>query len=211
MTAARERDPIEAWRAEFGDAYIDRNLATEERVQIRVRALARVLDHVRGRPPRSILEVGCNVGMNLRALPRLTNAELFAVEPNARARAMCLADHIIDEDHLFDADASSLPFDTASVDLVFTTGVLIHIPPDQLEQAYAEIYRVSRRYILCSEYFAHEPTTITYRGEQGMLFKRDFGALWLDRYPDLEPVAEGFFWQRTTGIDNGTWWLLRKG
>ena len=76
--------------------------------------------------------------------------------------------------------------------------------------SYDEIFRVSSRYILCIEYFSPDPVTIHYRGHDDLLFKRDYGGLWLDWYPVLEHVADGFFWKRTTGLDNVNWWLFRK-
>ena len=50
----------------------------------------------------------------------------------------------------------------------------------------------------------------THRGREGPLFKRDFGALWLDLFPGLALVAYGFFLKRATGLDNLTWWLFAK-
>ena len=68
---------------------------------------------------------------------------------------------------------------------------------------------MSRRYILCAEYFAREPEEVPYRGQTGLLFKRDFGSYWLDQYP-VRHIANGFHWRRTTGIDDVTWWLFEK-
>lgn len=45
-----------------------------------------------GAPTKSILEVGANVGSNLHALRGLIGAELFAVEPNERARDILIRD-----------------------------------------------------------------------------------------------------------------------
>ena len=103
-----------------------------------------------------------------------------------------------------------MPFDNSSIELVFTSGVLIHIPDEALDQAISEILRVSSRYILTLEYFSPEPMSIPYRGHNDFLFKRDYGELFLDASPDLEYVADGFFWKRVTGLDNLNWWLFRK-
>ena len=72
-------------------------------------------------------------------------------------------------------------------------------------------HRVARRYIVCVEYFSDQPETIPYRGHSEVLFKRDFGSLWLDCFPDLRVLDYGFFWKRLTGLDNLTWWLFEKG
>ncbi len=202
--------PIDAWKGEFGDNYAARNRATEETVGNAARAFAEILSHVKDGPPASILEVGANIGINLRALSGFADAELFAVEPNASAREQLVADKVLPQDHLFDAMATKLPLNDGAVDLAFTSGVLIHVPPDDLETAYGEIHRVAARYILCMEYFSPRPVEIPYRGHEGLLFKRDFGGMWLDLFPGLEPVANGFFWRRTTGLDDINWWLFRK-
>ncbi len=202
--------PIDAWKGEFGDDYAARNRATEETVGNAARAFGEILSHVEDNPPASILEVGANIGINLRALAGITDAELFAVEPNASARDRLVADKVVAPDHLFDAMATKLPLDNGAVDLAFTSGVLIHVPPADLETAYGEIHRVAARYILCIEYFSPTPVKIPYRGHEGLLFKRDFGGMWLDLFPALKPVANGFFWRRTTGLDDINWWLFRK-
>ena len=73
-----------------------------------------------------------------------------------------------------------------------------------------EIHRVSSKYVFCSEYFSPKAETISYRGETDLLFKNDFGSLYLDLFPDLRLVDYGFFWRRTTVMDDCTWWLFRK-
>ncbi len=200
----------EMWRGSFGDDYAARNRATPDAVRSRVRAFAAILQHLGGPPPTTILECGANVGINLRALAQLVGAELFAVEPNERARTTAVASGAVPADHACDATLAALPFDDASIDLVFTSGVLIHVPPDELDDAYREMHRVARRYLLTIEYFAQTPQTVTYRGERDLLFKRDFGLRWLELFPDLEPIAQGFFWKPATGLDDLTWWLFRR-
>ncbi len=202
--------PIDTWKGQFGDDYVVRGRATEEIVGVTARAFAEILSHVKDNPPTSILEVGANIGINLRALSGLTDAELFAVEPNARAREQRVVDKVVPQDHLFDAVATKLPLEDGAADLVFTSGVLIHVPPEDLETAYGEIHRVAARYVLSIEYFSPTPVSVPYRGHKGLLFKRDFGGVWLDLFPALEPVANGFFWRRTTGLDDINWWLFRK-
>ncbi len=198
------------WRGDFGNAYIERNQATAERVRQRIAAFASILPHLAGAPAASILEVGANIGLNLRALTGLTGAALHAVEPNRQAREILIAESVLPAERVHDATAAALPLADTSFDLVFTSTVLIHVPDEALAAAMREIHRVSRRWILCMEYFSPVTQTITYRGHGDLLFKRDYGGLWLDGFPDLEYVADGFFWKRTTGLDDVNWWLLRK-
>lgn len=208
MTSSEKQ--IQAWRGDFGDAYVDRNLGDQSRLNALTRSFGAILDRLTGAPPRSILEVGANVGNNLAALARVSDAELHAVEPNAKARAILAESGRVKAQNVHDAVGSALPFADGAVDLVFTSGVLIHVPPSELGSVCREMHRVAARYILCIEYFAPKPTQIDYRGETDLLFKRDFGGHWLDLFDDLEPVADGFLWKRTTGLDDLNWWLFAK-
>ena len=153
---------------------------------------------------------GCKLGCKLAALKSLTSAELFAVEPNAHARAQLLENIILPSQNIHNCLAHDMDFADGSMDLVFTSGVLIHIHPDHLLSSCREIYRVTRRYIVCIEYFSDKPEEISYRGHDAMLFKRDFGSFWIDNFPDLETRGYGFVWKRITGLDNLTWWVFEK-
>jgi len=201
---------ITAWEGDFGDAYTERNMATEERVKQACAAFTEILSLTDGAQPQSILEIGANIGINLRALKRCTSASLFAVEPNAKAREVLVSDDVLPEECVYNGTTTNMHFADASIDLVFTSGVLIHVPTEDLEKSYREIYRVANRYILSLEYFSPQPTTIQYRGHEDMLFKRDYGGLWMDMFDDLQPAGYGFFWKRLSGLDDVNWWLFRK-
>ena len=89
--------------------------------------------------------------------------------------------------------------------------VLIHIAPEDLGKITDEIVRVAKKYVLCSEYFSNNPEEIPYHGQNGLLFKKDFGAFYQDRHPELKCIDYGFHWQRDLEIfDNLNWWLFEK-
>lgn len=201
---------LAAWRGEFGNAYIARNEATQSALQARTRAWSRILDAFRSPRPNSILEVGANIGLNLRALSGLTSADLWGLEPNANARARLAAEKVVAPERVVDGIGQSIPLPDASIDLVFTSGVLIHVPPADLKQVCQEIHRVSRRYIMVMEYFADHPVSISYRGNEDLLFKRDFGGFFMENFPDLRLLDYGFFWKPVTDLDNMTWWAFEK-
>jgi pseudaminic acid biosynthesis-associated methylase len=202
--------PIEFWRGAFGDNYTDRNAATDAQIRARVALWSEILRHTLLHPPQSILEVGANVGVNLRALRALTGARLAALEPNDKARSVLTRDGVVATSDVIGGMAQTIDLPDSSIDLVFTSGVLIHIHPDDLPVATREIHRCARRWIACIEYFSDRPEEIVYRGHSGKLFKRDFGAFWLDQFPELRVAAYGFAWKPATGLDNLTWWLLQK-
>jgi len=203
-------DQIELWTGDFGDDYIARNAPSPELLVPRRALWRRILDSLGDEDVSRVLEIGANVGLNLRVLGELTTAELWAVEPNARARARLIQDGVLPAARTLDGSAAAIPLADAAVDFAFTSGVLIHIHPDNLLASCREIHRVAGRFIAAIEYFNPEPVDTPYRGRDGQLFKRDFGAFWLDHFPDLALVDYGFFWKRASGLDNLTWWLFRK-
>lgn len=209
MTAS-SNPQVDFWRGEFGDAYTGRNVASPEQLQSRRALWAKILSHAIGAPPRSILEIGANLGINLRALRALTSARFLAIEPNDKARARLVADGVVNEADVRGGIATAIDFPDGVAELAFTSGVLIHIHPDQHEASIREIYRCSSRWLVAIEYFSDTLESIRYRGHQERLFKRDFGGLWLDVFPDLRVAAYGFAWKRITGLDNLTWWLFEK-
>jgi len=205
-----ESKQLGKWRGEFGDEYIKRNRADSTRVHSSTTMWQKILHAANGDPPKSILEVGSNIGANLVALRDLTDAELWAVEPNAKAREELAKSNVLPKDHILDGVAQRIPLRDGAADLAFTSGVLIHIAPADLLTACREIHRCARKYVACIEYFSDQPEEKRYRGQTELLFKRDFGAFWLDNFPDLVAVDYGFNWRPMTGLDNSTWWLFAK-
>lgn len=194
------------WQGEFGDDYVDRNDG-ERHVASATAFFAQALRRA-GRLD-SLLELGTNRGLNLQALHRLLpDAALHGVELNAKAHEMAQGLGIAEVWHgsLFDYPVHQ------PVDLAFTRGVLIHLPPELLPKAYAKLYEASRRYVLVAEYYNPSPVEVSYRGHAGKLFKRDFAGELLDRYEDLRLVDYGFVYRRDPSFptDDITWFLLEK-
>ena len=189
------------WAGEFGDDYVKRNAAVAAG---REHFWNQTLDKLE---VGSALEVGCNVGANLRWLvERLETKNVAGVDVNGRA-----VEAVREEFAGIDAracSARSLPFDDGSFDLVFTMGVLIRQPPAALEDIMREIIRCSRGYVLCGEYFSETPVEVPYRGQEGALFKRDFGGLYKQLAPDLQLVDDGFL--SGPAWDDVTYWVYAK-
>jgi len=195
------------WAGEFGSEYIARNDGAK--------MLASNLNLLSGAlkqagPIASCLELGANIGMNLKALQLLyPGIHLKAVEINPDA-ARLLA-HLIGEDNVFEGSILAYPA-VEQVDLCMVRGVLIHINPDKLPVVYEKIYQSARRYILLGEYYNPSPVAITYRGHADRLFKRDFAGEMLDKYPDLRLLDYGFVYHRDPVFpdDDITWFLMEK-
>jgi pseudaminic acid biosynthesis-associated methylase len=202
------RTPQEAfWAGEFGDEYSQRNRGAAmlaSNLNFFTRALQRA-----GRVG-TCLELGANIGMNLKALQLLyPGIAAHAVEINPQA-ATELAGAIGDA-NVFRGSFLDYPVST-TVDLAFVRGVLIHVNPDHLPAVYEKLYRASRRFVLVCEYYNPSPVAIPYRGHNDRLFKRDFAGEMLDAYPDLALIDYGFAYRRDPVFpqDDVTWFLMEK-
>lgn len=196
----------EFWAGEFGEGYMDRNNSDE----LVVRRMVHFAQFLRSAPQvHSILELGCNVGMNLLALKRLNpHFELEAFEINPKAAQVARE---LDVAQVHTGTVIARIELEQTYDLTFTSGVLIHINPEALPNVYDNLYRLSRRYILINEYYNPTPVTIAYRGESDRLFKRDFAGELMDRY-GLKLVDYGFLYRRDNYFprDDSNWFLLEK-
>lgn len=153
------------WQGQFGVDYADRNVVDPGS---RVEGFNQMLH---GLGIESVLEVGCNRGHNLAALGSLGYIA-SGVEPGGYARALAQEQGL----DAHDGTLYDIPYTDRSFDLVFTSGVLIHVPPERLLEGLAEMSRVTSRYLLCVEYHAATDTELRYRGLDGMLWCRDHTA-----------------------------------
>lgn len=204
-------DFFKVWIGGLGDDYTERNESSEENIKQRGELFFKILNNMRC-IPESIAEIGAGGGANLHAIRKNlgTSVELIAVEPNPTARAQAHDNFSESIDRILPGHAGDVPLADGSVGMVFTSGVLIHIPPETLGKAMDEIHRVSSRWIVAIEYFNPDLIGVIYQNQLGLLWKGDYGSLYLDRFPDLRCVSYGFEWKRETGLDNVTWWILEK-
>jgi pseudaminic acid biosynthesis-associated methylase len=192
---------LEAWEGEFGTSYTNRNVVDPAS---RLEAFRTMLG---GLSLSGILEVGCNRGHNLVVLRKIfgEEAEIVGIEPNQYARTIARQTG----NPVLRGNAVDLPFRSGAFELVMTVGVLIHVALSDLPLAMTEIARTSSRFILCAEYFAQEETEVEYRGNSGLLWKRNF----LKHYQRVVPgitVERSGYWEKENGFDRTHWWLLSK-
>jgi spore coat polysaccharide biosynthesis protein SpsF len=193
----------ELWSGPFGDDYARRNADAGDG---RDRFWNGLLDR---HPIASALEVGCNVGGNLRWLAARLGVENVAGLDLNRS-ALDELERRVPGVNAAQGPAQSIPFGDASFDLAFTAGVLIHVGPADLAAVTSEIVRCSRRFVLCAEYFADEETEVPYRGERGALFKRDYAAHYRGHHPELELVEQTFLSRDDGNWDDVTVWLFER-
>lgn len=128
------------WAGDFGTEYIQRNRG-DALLASNIALFARALRQAQG--IRSCIEFGANIGMNLQALKLLLpGIDAHAVEINTIA-AMQLGE-VIPSSQIH--NCSILDFQpTRQWDLVLTKGLLIHINPETLPQAYGTLYAACGR------------------------------------------------------------------
>jgi pseudaminic acid biosynthesis-associated methylase len=139
----------------------------------------------------SIRELGCNIGLNLVALKRLQptlNLSGYEINDEAAKQASDLNVAMITQGSILEEIVDS------KVDLTFTSGVLIHINPDFLDNVYRNLVNGSNRYVLVDKYYNPTPTKISYKGHEDRLFKRDFAGELIDNY-GMQPVDYGFVYK----------------
>lgn len=191
----------ELWAGGFGDAYVERNRSAGN---IREPFWRQILTEF---PAQSVLEIGCNVGANLRWLAALLPGRAFGVDVNATALRE-LRGSVPDVNAVL-SPGRDLPFRDRWFDLTFTVGVLIHQPESTLPLVMGEVVRCSRRFVLCAEYHSDHTIEVPYRGQAGALFKRDYGRIYQELFPELRLRKTGFL-GRDQGWDDVTYWVFER-
>ena len=194
-TKALQTDQIRRWSGDFGREYTDRNDHTPQQLdQFYLKTYAvtrRELNQrfLKGVPRDArILEVGCNMGTQLVLLKEMGFSRLSGIE--IQGYALERAKERLGEAQLVKASALSIPFPDRHFDLVFTSGVLIHVAPAELPIALAEIHRCTKKWIWGMEYYTPQMTGINYRGHHDLLWKADYARLYRETFDDLELVNE---------------------
>jgi len=197
----------EFWQGEFGNEYAERN-KSEALLASNVSFFSKIF--ARTGKVNSVIEFGCNVGMNLKAIDILQpNANLAGIEINHEAVAELKAW----QKELEIIEGSILEIELArKYNISLIKGVLIHINPEHLQKVYQKLYDASDDYICVAEYYNPTPVSISYRGHEDRLFKRDFASEILKKHPDLKLIDYGFLYHLDPVFpqDDITWFLLQK-
>jgi pseudaminic acid biosynthesis-associated methylase len=126
------------------------------------------------------------VGIQLHLLQQMGFTNLHGIE--LQKYAVEVAKRVRPGINIIQGNAFEIPFEKDEFDLVFTSGVLIHIAPQHHHRVMDEMVRCSRKYIWGFEYYATELTEVSYRGHENLLWKADFASLFRERHPELKPV-----------------------
>jgi spore coat polysaccharide biosynthesis protein SpsF len=193
---------------DIAQEYITSN--TQFDLMLGQKAWQKMLSNIKIEQITNILECGSNIGRNINILNyEIPHANKSIIEISPIAFEQVITKYKIENSFLgsiLDSDFKT------TFDLVFTSGVLIHISPENLLATTKKIYELSNRYILIAEYFSREPQMIEYRGENNKLFKQDFGKYMLTNF-DLKVIDYDFLWGvefDDAGFDDLTFWIFEK-
>jgi pseudaminic acid biosynthesis-associated methylase len=183
-------EQMKEWSGAFGKDYTDRNaLSLEEMEDLyrknyglsRTELNQRFLDGI-DRGART-LEVGSNIGNQLLCLQRMGFSKLYGIE--LQSYAVELSKSRTKDINIIQGEASDIPYKDSFFDVVFTSGVLIHISPSSLPNIMKEIHRCTKEFIFGFEYYSEKPTEIEYRGHRDLLWKASFAEMYLELFDDL--------------------------
>lgn len=215
MTSRAQATPqLRAWCGEFGREYTIRSCLTpgqvdalwgknygSTRTELNRRFLRDIPTDAR------ILEVGCNIGNQLLLLQQLGYSNLYGVD--VQDYALEMARSRTKNMNFTQATTFALPYEDKYFDMIFTSGVLIHVSPMDLPVALNEIHRCAKSYIWGCEYYASKVTEINYRGYGQLLWKMDYATEYAACFKDLELVLERRLpYLETTNVDS--MFLLRR-
>jgi pseudaminic acid biosynthesis-associated methylase len=196
MSATKTTKQLDAWQTDFGRDYTERNPTSAEEMDATLEAyyggvkksgIFRKFLGPERFPSGKVLEVGCNVGAQLAILQSVNpGLELYGIEPQSFALERARKAH--SQIDFRQGTAYALPFADDYFNVVMTNGVLIHIAPDDLPDALAEIHRTSKRYIFCHEYYSKDMREVSYKGHSALLWKMDYMQQYLRQFPELQTV-----------------------
>ncbi len=143
-----------------------------------------------------ILEVGCNLANQSVLLNLMGFNNLSAIELNQYAldEAQKRINNRKIELNLKKGNVLNIPYEDKEFDMVFTSGVLMHISPENIKKAISEIHRCSNKYIWGHENYNKELTTAkidkTWEGNYCEMYLKQFNDLSLVREEKVERILD---------------------
>ncbi len=184
-------EEMEFWMGDFGKEYCKRNNIDFDNLYISKYGISRTAlnkEFLSDLPHDSkILEVGCNTGKQLHILKKMGFTNLFGIEINKYAIQQAYENGVY---NAIEGSALDIPFKDNFFDLAFTSGVLIHICPNDVIKAIKELYRVSRKFIWGFEYFSENLEETNYQSHKNKLWKNNFSKLILENLPNTKLLKE---------------------
>lgn len=183
------------WSQDFGQSYTNRNEMDLDKFEEYYKStygiprLEMNMKFLNDLPKNiKILEVGCNIGNQLLFLKNMGFTNLTGID--VQEYALEKAKLRLPEVKFYHGTGLELPFKDGEFDLVFTSGVLIHISPENISKIVDEMIRCTKRYIWGFEYYSEKYTQINYRGSSDLLWKTNFADEFMKRNTEMKVLKE---------------------
>jgi len=193
------------WKGEFGDLYVERNKTVEqvnsafdELMGITLETLLSTFFNDLSRHFH-ILEIGCNIGLNLSILKNMGFENLYGVEINEKA--INIAKQQNPDITFFHSSIEKFETDQ-KFDLVFTAGVLIHVNPESLLGVIQKINSLSNKFIFGFENFSNNLTKLDYRDHSNILWKQNFSELYQNTFTNLINIKQKIFTYKNNNLQD---------
>ena len=202
----------DAFVAQEGNKYFDRN---EKNLvspgAVRKLVTERIAHHIAPRGISRVLEIGCSSGGNLAALSELASVECSGIDPSDEA--VLAGKQTYPNFDLYVGSADRLPFDDASMDLVWFGFCLYLVDRALLHRVVAEADRVVKDggFIAIHDFDPDVPCVRPYKHFQGLnSYKMNYSALFLcdPAYSLVEKMAfthDGINWTSDPQERLGLW------
>ncbi|WP_295102957.1 pseudaminic acid biosynthesis-associated methylase [uncultured Candidatus Kuenenia sp.] len=188
---------IARWAGVFGHEYTDRNMSNIFEMEAIYKKNFGITRQQMNEEFLSdldkdivVLEVGCNVGNQLILLADMGFKKLYGIELSDYAFEIAKKRTETKGISFIKGSALDIPFRDGFFDMVFTSGVLIHIHPADIQKAILNIHKCSGKYIWGFEYYAESYQEVLYREHKNLLWKTDFAKLYKDAFSGLKLIKE---------------------
>ena len=200
------------WAGKFGDFYINRNKTIDEVNESYEKETGVTVEKIfheffdKIDRKSKILELGCNVGLNLEILQKMGFSNLYGLELNKKALEIARERY---PKITFINSSIEVYESKMTYDLVYTAGVLIHINPSTLNSIIKKIVSLTKEYIFGFEYYADSLVEIKYRGYSNVCWKQNFPLLFQQLFNYIDVVKEEKFHYKNKDLTDIAY-LLRK-
>lgn len=193
----------EFWMSDFGTDYINRNNTIEVVNELYNKQTGITVEKIFNKffdeinRESKIIELGCNIGLNLSVLNKMRFKNLTGLEINETAFSIAKKNN---PDINFIHSSIENFNSTETYDLVYTASVLIHINPDTLPLIISKMDQLSKKYIFGFEYFSENLVEIKYRNNESTCWKQNFPELIKKLNPSFNTIKEEKFQYKDENI-----------
>ena len=166
------------WSGTFGKKYISRNRDEKEFNERYIKKFGISKETINKffykffRKNYNFLEIGCNVGMQLKILQKKGYKKISGID--IQRRAVKEAKKNLKIKTIYKLSSDKTFFESNSFDVILTNDVLIHLNKKMLKKTVNEIHRIGKKYVWCFEYYSKKRKEIKYRNYSNLLWKDDF-------------------------------------